>query len=269
MTILLASAACGGDEAGQTGTRFSVVAGFYPLAFAAESVAGSRAEVTNLTPAGAEPHDLELSARDVREIRDADVVILLGGGFQPALEDAASQAPGTVVDVLPSGERDPHVWLDPLRYAEVARRIASALGRPRASDGFGRKLGRLHRQLRTGLAHCERRTIVTGHAAFGHLARRYRLRQISVSGLSPGADPAPRDLERAVEAVRDAGATRVFTEPLLSPRAAETVAREAGAETAELDPLEGLDQEALARGADYFSVMRENLESLRQGLGCR
>ena len=259
-------AGCGGDAGSDKRT---VLAAFYPLAFAAEAVGGEAVDVTNLTPPGAEPHDLELTARDVGRVRDADTVIVLGGGFQPALEEAAANAEGTVVELLPTGERDPHVWLDPLRYAGIARRIARAVGRPAAAQPFVRRLETLHRRLRDGLANCERRRLVTSHAAFGHLAARYGLGQIAISGLSPDAEPTAGDLERVVDAVRAAGATTVFTETLVSRRVAETVAREAGAQTAVLDPLEGLEEGALERGADYFSVMRANLAALRRGLGCR
>ena len=110
---------------------------------------------------------------------------------------------------------------------------------------------------------------MTTHAAFGYLARRYRLEQIPITGLSPEVEPTPRELEEVVDRVRDAKATTVFFETLVSPRLAETVARETGAATAVLNPLEGLSEDELERGADYLSVMRENLRALRRGLGCR
>ena len=266
--LLPFATACGG-AAGEAATGREVVAGLYPLAFAAAAVAREDVDVTNLAPPGAEPHDLELSARDVGRIRSADVVVLLGRSFQPALADAAEEAEGTVVDVLPSATSDPHVWLDPVAYARIARRIAAALGRRSAAEPFVRRLRALDRELRAALHRCRRREIVTSHAAFGHLAARYGLRQIPVGGQSPALEPSARDLERVVDAVRAAGATTIFTEPLVSPRVAETVAQETGASTAVLDPLEGLDDDALARGEDYFSVMRANAAALRDALGCR
>jgi zinc transport system substrate-binding protein len=60
----------------------------------------------------------------------------------------------------------------------------------------------------------------------------------------------------------------VFFETLVSPRLAKTVAREAGARSAVLDPMEGLTKDEIAHGADYFSVMRANLVALRKALGC-
>ncbi len=268
-TFLIAS--CGGGSGASSGP--TVVASFYPLAFAAEEIAGPTAEVTNLTPPGAEPHDVELSVRDVESIRSAGLVLYLGHGFQPAVEDAAGDSSGEALDLLEGIElrdgADPHVWLDPTLYAELAEEIGGALDRPDAAEELARRLRALDRELEQGLADCERREIVTSHAAFGYLADRYGLEQIAVTGLSPEAEPAAADLERLVDEVREHDATTVFFEPLVSPRLAETVAREAGVETAALDPLEGLTEENAKAGADYFSVMRENLETLREALGCR
>ena len=126
----------------------------------------------------------------------------------------------------------------------------------------------LDRVLARGLAHCERREIVTSHAAFAYLADRYDLEQVPLVGVSPEAEPDPRDIERLIDEVARTGATTVFFEPLVSSRLAETVAREAGVSTAVLDPLEGLTSEQEESGGDYFSVMRQNLAALRAALGC-
>jgi len=264
------SAACGGasDESGAT----HVVAGFYPLAFAAEQIGGEELEVRNLTPPGVEPHDLELSGKDVRRIADAKAVLYLGDGFQPALEDAIDSTSANGVDLLDSVRTradDPHVWLDPLRYAALALKIGDVLDRTPEAERFSARSRALDKEFRLGLSSCERHEIVTSHAAFGYLAERYGLKQVAITGLSPEAEPTPRDLEDVVQRVRDAGATTVFVEKLVSPRLAETVAREVGADTAVLDPLEGLTEEEVAAGEDYFSVMRANLAALRKALGCR
>jgi zinc transport system substrate-binding protein len=265
------AAGCGGESDAASGTK--VVAAFYPLAFLAERI-DPDADVTNVTPAGAEPHDVELSARDIERVHDADVVLYLGRGFQPALEDAVSGQEGAV-DLLQGiallggeADADPHVWLDPMRFAAMARRVAAALGRPAAADPLVADLESLDRGFRAGLADCERRELVTSHAAFGYLAHAYGLEQVPLTGLVPEAEPSPRDIEALVRQVEQTGATTIFFEPLVSSKLADTVAREAGVKTAELDPLEGLTEDEVAAGEDYFSVMRANLASLREALGC-
>jgi zinc transport system substrate-binding protein len=265
-SILVAVTGCGGGEAAsEAGT--SVVAAFYPLAWAAERIGGDTVSVTNLTPAGTEPHDVELSARDVERIREADLVLYLGHGFQPAVERAADADAVDLLDGQSLDGTDPHVWLDPIRFAGIARRVGTALGRP--VGPLERDLSALDARFREGLADCARREIVTSHAAFGYLADRYGLEQIAITGLSPEAEPTPRELERVIADVREHRATTVFFETLVSPRLAETVARETGAATGVLNPIEGLTSEQLAEGEDYLSVMRENLAALRQALGCR
>jgi zinc transport system substrate-binding protein len=246
-----------------------LVASFYPLAWATERVASeSFGEVVDLTPPGVEPHDLELSPSDVETIRDAALVVYIGGGFQPALENALDSRDGRTLDLL-QDEDDAHIWLDPVRFAKAVERIARAVGGAGSSSDEIRELEQLEQEYRRGLAKCERRTFVTTHAAFRRLAARYGLTQLSLGGRSPESEPGPRELEELVAKVRESGATTIFAEPLVSDRIARTVAREVGADVATLDPVEGLSEDRLAAGEDYLSVMRDNLAALRKALGCR
>ena len=272
LTLFLAGGltACGGDRDEPGATH--VVAGFYPLAFAAEEIRGVDVEVTNLTPAGAEPHDLELTPREVEEILGADLVLYVGEGFQPAVEEAVESGDVAALDVLEGLELrdgDPHVWLDPALFAQVVDRIAIELGDGTGSRLLATRLNDLDEAYEAGLADCERRELVTTHDAFGYLAARYGLEVIPITGLAPEAEPSPQDLEAVAELVEERGVTTVFTETLLSPELGQTVAREAGATTATLNPLEGLAEDEIAQGEDYFSVMQANLDALRKGLGCR
>lgn len=299
---------CGADDDGAgEGGRLTVVAGFYPLAYVAEQVGGDAVEVTNLTSAGVEPHDLELTPRQVGKIVDADLVLTLSG-FQPAVDDAIAQnEPARILDVgevvpadLDAPDRDhdegdadgdhssddhaegsdeapaadPHVWLDPTRLAAVASAVADSLAdidpanasayRLRATD-LSDRLGDLDAKYAQGLATCERREFVTSHAAFGYLAARYDLRQIPISGISPEAEPSPARIQEIHAAVRNHRITTIFFETLVSPDLAEAIARDTGATTAVLDPIEGIQD---AAHDDYFTVMEANLSALRKALSC-
>lgn len=271
--VLSITAGCGGSASSSNGKK-RLVAAFYPLAFAAERIGGHGVDVTNLTPPGVEPHDLEASPGDVQKIQSADLVLLLGHGFQPQLEAAAGN--GSNVELLldtPGLNRfengDPHVWLDPARFALIVERIGSALHERTTTERLVADLRALDREYRNGLAHCARHEIVTSHEAFAYLAQRYGLQQIGITGLSPEAEPTPGDLQHVIDVVRKTHATTVFFETLLSPRIADTVARETHTKTAVLDPIEGLTPAQAARGEDYFSLMRANLRALRGALGCR
>jgi zinc transport system substrate-binding protein len=278
-------AACS-DSALPTGGRLSVLASFYPLEFVAERVGGARVTVTNLTSPGAEPHDLELTPQDVATVSDADLVFFLSG-FQPAVDDAVVNTAATSLDAANSanldltatdggGAVDPHFWLDPTRLADVADALAERLGAIDPASGavytanaadLRSDLESLDSRFSAGLTTCVSRQLVTSHEAFGYLAQRYDLQQIGIVGIGPDAEPTAADLARVAQFVADAGVTTVFYETLVSPDVAETVASESGAATAVLDPIEGLAAEGGAD--DYLTVMRDNLVSLRTGLGCR
>jgi zinc transport system substrate-binding protein len=282
--LIVAATACspaarpdGSDE-----ETITVAAAFYPLFEAAERVGGNRVEVSNVTPPGAEPHDIELSPDQVDELLDADLVLFLGGGFQPAVEQVAENRDGTTVNVLaevvPEGTSDPHIWLDPVLMAEIADVVARALSEAdpegsRAYDAratkYREEIERIDQMFSEGLTDCEHRTFITTHAAFGHLAKRYDLVELSIAGIEPESEPDAARLAELEDLLRLEGVTTVFTEPLVSPRVAETLARETGARVAVLDPIEGLASDQLEAGASYVSVMERNLEVLRDAQGCQ
>lgn len=270
-------------------TRISIVASFYPLAEAARVVGDGLVEVSNLTPPGVEPHDLELDPEQVVGLAEADIVLYAGRGLQPAVEDAVrSVAEGTAVDVLagmpaPAGvdggavAADPHVWLDPVLMQSIVGVVEGAIVRALESgdravhanaDAYRSRIAELAQDYRAGLSRCRRRELVTSHAAFGYLARRYGLVERPITGVSPEAEPDPSTLAELAATVARDGTTTIFLEPLASPRAAQTLAREAGVRTAVLNPIEGLTEEEIAQGHGYVSLMRANLAALRKGLGC-
>ena len=281
-----------------------VLASFYPLQYVAQEVGGDRVAVESLTPPGTEPHDVELSPRQVRSVGDADVVVYLGG-FQAAVDEAVeARRPQHVVDAAenaavaasraePGGAdggdtadadsededadhagSDPHFWLDPTLLAGVADDVATALSEadPANADEYRSRatalqeeLGALDADLSSGLSTCDRRVIVTAHEAFGYLAHRYDLEQVGVSGIDPEAEPSPARLRQIREAVTAAGVTTLFTETLVNPKVAETLAEDLGVSTAVLDPVES----QVDPGTDYRGAMEGNLSVLREALGCR
>ena len=262
--------------------RARVVAAFYPVAAAAQRVGGSCVAVTNLTPAGAEPHDLELIPDQVDEIQDAAVVFVMGDGFQPAVERAADDRDGPTVKLLDglrsTRSTDPHVWLDPVRYSKLVDEVTAALVKatPKCraqieanAQRYQHEIARVGQEYATGLARCKRHTIVTAHEAFGYLAARYGLIQEGITGISPDEEPNAARLADLADLVHEKGITTIFTEELVSPRVADALAREAGGvKTATLNPLEGLTDREIAHGDDWASVMGANLAKLRVALGC-
>lgn len=316
-------AACGGDDASDTTTAppsasaapvtpdgsppaaapLRVVANFYPIAEALQRVGGDRVEVTNLTPPGAEPHDIEITSDDVDAIEDADLVVYLGGGFQPGVEEVAARRDGPTLDIAGQvtleasdhadeehadeehadddghdhGDLDPHFWLDPTLMQAAVDAIEAELVGVSPADAatfaanaaaYDTELGELDAEFSAGLAECARHEIVTSHAAFAYLAHRYGLEQLAITGISPEAEPDPKRLDELIDLVEREGVTTVFSETLVPADLAETLAREAGVSTAVLNPLEGLTDEQIEAGATYASVQRENLAALQAALDC-
>jgi zinc transport system substrate-binding protein len=270
--------ACGFKMDPAAAGKISVVAAFYPLQFLAMRIGGDRVYVANLVKAGAEPHDLELAPRDVGLISEADVVVYLRG-FQPAVDEAIiGEAKRTSLDVAaiaPLDGADPHVWLDPVRFAAIGERLAERLATvdpPHAAEYRAREanlrldLDALDREFANGLQHCRRREFVTSHDAFGYLADRYQLHQIAISGLNPDEEPSAQRLAEVTDLARERGVTTIFFESLVSPKLADTIAREVNVKTAVLDPIEGVED---AAKHDYLSVMRANLVQLRTALDCQ
>ncbi|WP_250400482.1 metal ABC transporter substrate-binding protein [Streptomyces cellostaticus] len=290
-----------GSAAAGDPDRFHVVASFYPMTFLAERIGGAHVDVTTLTSPGQEPHDLEISPRQIGRLEQSDAVLYLKG-LQPSVDDAVAQSPiRTKIDAASlttlkrhgdevgghaaehdphegeePGGRDPHIWLDPVRYAQVAEGVGRAFEKAdpdHAADyrentaALVKKLDALDTRFRDGLAKTDTRVFVTTHAAFGYLAERYGLTEEAINGLDPESEPSAariRDLQRMAGAD---GVTTVFYETLVSDRTARTVANDADLRTDVLDPLEGIT--AKSRGTDYFSVQEANLTALQRALGAK
>jgi zinc transport system substrate-binding protein len=297
----LAGCSAFSDEGGGSGSSPRVVAAFYPLEYATERVAGDLAEVDSLAAPGVEPHDLELTIEETALIADAALVVY-EKDFQPAVDDAVEQnAGGDTLDVSGpadlvtfesehehEGEEhagedhghdheglDPHFWHDPTRLADVGDAIAEALAEvdPDHADEYAANadslradLERLDTRFTDGLADCERDTVVVSHDAFGYLSR-YDVHIAPIAGLSPDAEPTPADLAELHELIEHDGITTVFSETLAPPELSETLADDAGVDTAVLDPIEGLTDDTA--GEDYLSLMEQNLAALQDANGCR
>ncbi|CAL9446693.1 metal ABC transporter solute-binding protein, Zn/Mn family [Streptomyces sp. enrichment culture] len=299
--------ACSSDSAATGNTdKFDVVASFYPMAFLAEQIGGGHVNVTSLTEPGQEPHDLEISTRQRAQLEEADAALFLKG-LQPAVDEAVAQTGiKTKIDAASlttledhgtgghshEGEegnaeeeghseeeehaRDPHVWLDPVKYAEIAEGVGKAFEKAdpdhaadykKNTEALVAKLNGLNGDFENGLKNTRTKVFFTNHAAFGYLAERYGLTQEAISGLDPESEPSGARVRELQEEAKADGVTTVFYETLVSDKTAKTLARDANLKTDVLDPLEGITDKS--RGDDYFQVMEANLKALRKALGAK
>ncbi|MET8964472.1 metal ABC transporter substrate-binding protein [Streptomyces sp. NPDC004074] len=300
LTLAAASACSSSTAAGGTG-KFDVVASFYPMAFLAEQIGGKYVHVTSLTQPGQEPHDLEISAKQTAQLQESDAVLYLKN-LQPSVDEAVAQSEiGTKIDAASlttleehgnevgghaaahdshegeePGGKDPHIWLDPVRYAAVAKGVGTAFEKadPKHADTYRantdalvKKLDDLDARFASGLRNTAGKVFVTTHAAFGYLAERYGLTEEAINGLDPESEPSAarvRDLETMAKAD---GVTTVFYETLVSDKTARTIAQDAHLKTDVLDPIEGITPKS--RGKDYFAVQEANLKALQTALGAK
>jgi zinc transport system substrate-binding protein len=300
--LLGLSVACSSKPEKGGDASFTAAVAFYPIAEIVRRVGGDVIDVIELTPPGSEPHDLELTAKEADELRLVDVVFYLGRGFQPGIQEVVDVLGDdvvkadllTAVDLLPvtgqldgtvgevdgevlDGDVDPHIWVDPANMATMATYVAQVLGDSipqrrsvfeAAAAAYSAEMDRLGDDFAAGLARCESRTIVTSHRAFEYLARRYELTQIPIAGVSPEAEPDPKSMEAIAAAARADGVTTIFFEEQVPAALAETIAREIGAETAALNPVETITQERLDAGDSYGVIQRQNLAALVAALRC-
>lgn len=314
--VSLSACAGSSDAAdGGSGGKLDVVASFYPMQYLAEQIGGGHVAVNTLTKPGVEPHDLELKPKQIGELGEADVVLYLKG-IQPAVDEAIAQAgventvdaatltkleahgtgagheghaheePAHEGEEHAAGEEghdhaseagaDPHVWLDPVKYAEVAKGVGSALEKAdpdhaadyeKNTDALVKKLGDLDTAFETGLKNTATKTFITTHSAFGYLAERYGLDQEGISGVDPESEPSPARIKELQDIAKQDKVTTVFFETLASDRTARTLASDTGLKTDVLDPLEGITD--TSEGDDYIEVMRSNLTALQKALGAK
>ncbi|MFD8972263.1 MULTISPECIES: zinc ABC transporter substrate-binding protein [Streptomyces] len=295
--------------------KLDVVASFYPMQYLAEQIGGGHVAVDTLTKPGVEPHDLELKPKQIGALGEADVILYLKG-IQPAVDDAIAQAgvkntvdAATLTTLEAHGDEvghehgteehageehgaeeagheghdhgseagtDPHIWLDPVKYAEVAKGVGTALEKAdpahaadykKNTDALVKKLGALNTEFETGLKNTATKTFITTHSAFGYLAERYGLEQEGITGIDPESEPSPARIKELQDIAKKDKVSTVFFETLASDKTAKTLAGDTGLTTDVLDPLEGITDKS--KGDDYIEVMQSNLAALKKALGAK
>lgn len=271
--------------------KIQVVTSFYPLYFFASQVAGDKADVSNITPAGFEPHDYEPTAQNIAKIENSNLLILNGGGLEVWSDNIKKNIISSKTRILTVGENiatqevfydgakitDPHIWLSPVLALQMVGKIEAGLIEVDPNNTLyyksnteilKSKLEILNKEFEQGLASCKDKNIITSHSAFGYLASTYNLNQVAISGVSSEVEPSVQDLVEVAKFAKDNNVKYIFFESLVSPKLSQTIANEVGAETLVLNPLEGLTDSEIKEGKDYFSEMRNNLTNLKIALNC-
>jgi zinc transport system substrate-binding protein len=288
--------------------RLTVAASFYPIAEIVQRVGGDDVELLALTAPGIEPHDSELSAKQLDDLSEADIVFYIGGGFQPDLEKAVASLPKTTVaidllksvDVITSEEKDdhgddhaqeesdghnhgssdtdPHVWLDPANMVKMSAIVSQEIAKVQtelASDlnsrqtEYANELTEVGTLMDTTFASCERKELVSAHDAFTYFTKRANLIAVPISGVDPENEPSAKELEAVAKIAQDRNVTTVFFEEVLPKAFADTVAKAIGASVDSINAVETISQSDLDAGATYSSIMKSNITKISTALGCK
>jgi zinc transport system substrate-binding protein len=280
------------EESGLT-----IYASFYPMQFLATQIAGDKAQVTSLVPAGVEPHDWEPKPKTMAELQESDMLIYSGAGmeawlkdFLPSLEKAGVKTVNASngLELLPFDEKneeeghegeelvyDPHVWVSPAKYKQQALNVLNALIEVDAAnqdyyrsnyDKLAEQLDKLDGDYRQAVAGFKSKVFIVSHSAFEYLAKEYGLTQLPIRGVTPQAEPSPAKLAELVKICRENNIKYIFFESLVSPKLSETLATEVGAEILVLNDGQGITEEQIKNGRSYITIMYENLENLKKAL---
>ncbi|AUS98681.1 ABC transporter substrate-binding protein [Clostridium thermosuccinogenes] len=291
-TISLAACSSGtsGSKAEDESGKISVFTSIYPMYDFAGKIGGDKIDLYNMVPAGTEPHDWEPSPKDMARLEKADVFIYNGSGMEGWVEKVLNSINKEDMIVVEASEgvdiienkpdddehiSDPHVWLDPMRAGKQMENIMNALSKADPDNAkfyeenfrkYSVELEKLDKEYRDTLEKCEKKDIIVSHQAFGYLCDAYGLNQIAIGGLEADTEPSAGKIAEISDFVKEKNIKVIFFEELVSPKIAGVIAGETGAETMVLNPLEGLGDEDIKAGRDYFSVMRDNLKALEKAL---
>ncbi|OGO77308.1 MAG: hypothetical protein A2Y23_02720 [Clostridiales bacterium GWB2_37_7] len=273
----------------------TIYTSFYPMQFLVTEIAGDKAKIVSLVPAGVEPHDWDPKPRTLAELQESDMLVYNGAGMEPwlptllpTIEKAGVKAVNTSegLELLPFDEKnadegeegliyDPHVWVSPAKYKQQAQTVLDALIEIDAANQeyyqanfnkLAERLDKLDGDYRQAATEFKSKMFIVSHAAFEYMAKDYGLTQLPIRGVTPQAEPSPAKLAELVEISRKNNIKYIFFESLVSPKLSQTIADEVGAEILVLNDGQGITEEQIKQGRSYFTIMYENLENLKKAL---
>lgn len=299
-TCLLALSFCligctGSKTANKNNKKLKVTASFYTMYDFAKKIGGDKVEVSDMVPAGTEPHDWEPSTNDLIELEKSDVFVYNGAGMEQWVDDVLESLDTEELitvetskgikllknedahehDHQHDSENDPHVWLDPENAKYQMNQIKKALIKADEKNKdyyeanykkYAKQCDQLDQLYKKELAKTSKKELVVAHEAFGYLCHAYGLEQMGIEGLSADDEPDPKQMSEVIDFAKKHEVKTIFFEELVSPKVAKTIAKETGASAKMLNPLEGLSNKKIKAGEDYFSVMKENLTAIKEAL---
>lgn len=294
--VFIFTACANKNESTVKDNKLKIYTSFYPMYDFTKKIVGDKADVINIVPVGSEPHDYELTTTDRKNFEKANLIVYNGAGMEEWIDDLMKGMNKEIfvnasigVDFIEGHSHtddeehedddhdiedqhlDPHIWLSPKNAMKQLTNIYEAVIKIDATNSTYYKenldraindIKKLDEEYKIKLEQYKGKTIVVSHEAFGYICNDYGINQLGIEGLSPDTEPSPKKMMSIVEFCKKNNVKVIFFEELVSPKVAETIAKELGVETKVLNPIEGLSEKELKEGKDYISIMRENLNSI-------
>ncbi|MBW5390991.1 metal ABC transporter substrate-binding protein [Brachyspira hampsonii] len=255
--------------------KLKVYASIYPIYDFAKKICGDKADVYNMTSAGSEPHDFEITSKDMADLTKADLFIYNGGGMEhwvDTVKDSIKELKYVETSSNISNEGlDPHFWLSPIKAKKQMENIKNVLADIDSVNAdyynsnynfYADKLDELDNHFKEVLSNIKNTNLVVTHPAFGHFCKEYSLNQVAIA--RDEADP--KAMSETIDFIKNNDVKAIFYEEFSSSKLVDSIAKETGVKVLTLNPIESLSEEYIKSGKDYFSVMEENLISLTNGL---
>jgi len=280
-------------------SKIKIAASFFPLYEFTKNVGGDKAEVYSFLPIGNEPHSWEPSIQQIEELKGTKLFIYNGAGMEAYISKFMSSGEFSNMtfvkategitllkadsaeddkEILAQGGMDPHVWNDPILAEQEVTNIKNAMEKadPKNTQYYENnantyiaKLAALDNSIKSGLSDCKKDTFVSFHNAFNYFSNRYGVHDVWITGIAPEADVPPQDIQKVIQIAKDKDVKIIFSEDLVDPRLANTLADEVGAKVLVLSPLEGINQTELQEGKTYLDKWNQNLQNLKIALECQ
>ena len=255
--------------------KLKVYASIYPMYDFAKKICGDKADVYNMTSAGSEPHDFEITSKDMANLTKANLFIYNGGGMEHWVDTVKDSIKNlkyieTSSNIDNEG-LDPHFWLSPIKAKKQMENIKNALVEIDSANAdyynsnynyYTDRLDELDNHFRDILSNIKNTNVVVTHPAFGHFCKEYSLNQVAIA--RDEADP--KAMYDTIAFIKNNDVKAIFYEDFSSSKLVDSIAKETGVKILTLNPIESLSEEYINAGEDYFSVMEENLISLTNGL---
>ena len=273
--ILISIFACSNNDNKNTSGKLTIYTSIYPIYDFTKKIGGEKITVYNMTKAGAEPHDFEITSKDMANLSKADLFIYNGGGMEHWIDSVKEALNIKYIDsssnINNENNLDPHFWLSPKNAKIQMENIKNGLIEIDSENKnyyesnynlYANRLDELDNKIRNSLSNIKNRNLVLTHPAFGHFCKEYSLTQIAIAR----NEADPKAMAEIITFVKNNNVKAIFYEEFSSSKLVDSIAKETEIKILTLNPIESLSEENIEAGEDYFSIMEKNLISLLDGL---